>query len=191
MKISQYGIDTIKRFEGLELEAYRDIAGVLTIGYGHTGADLKSGDVVTPDEAEALLRLDVTRFEDAVNGSVDVPLNQYQFDALVSFTYNVGVGAFQRSTALKRLNKGDYKGAANALLLFNKATINGVKRPVEGLTRRRESERLLFLTPPKELTNAPKVDGFIPESVTNVRAEEPHWFLTFINTLFKIVVLNA
>ena len=118
MKTSQNGIDLIKRFEGLELESYRDIAGIWTIGYGHTGPEVGIDQHISEQEAEALLRHDLVSREKAVSGLVNVPLNQFEFDALVSFVYNVGIGAFTRSTARRRLNKGDREGAADALCLL-------------------------------------------------------------------------
>ncbi|MEM9705641.1 MAG: glycoside hydrolase family protein [Pseudomonadota bacterium] len=147
MKTSQTGVDLIKRFEGLELEAYEDIAGILTIGYGHTGPDVKPGMRISEQEAENILRRDLQRFERGVTSNTSVDINQNEFDALVSFSFNVGVGAYQRSTARKRLNRGDRIGAAEALTWWNKATVDGVLRPVTGLTRRRAAERALFLTP--------------------------------------------
>lgn len=146
MKTSQSGIDLIKRFEGLELEAYQDIAGVWTIGYGHIET-AKPGMRITEREAEALLQRDLKPREQAVGRIVSVPLNQNEFDALVSFVYNVGVEGFRRSTARRRLNSNDRIGAADALTWWNKATVGGVLREVTGLTRRRAAERALFLTP--------------------------------------------
>ena len=153
MKTSESGVDLIKRFEGLELEAYQDIAGVWTIGYGHTET-VKPGQRITEREAEALLRRDLKPREDAVKRLTSVPLNQNEFDALISFVYNVGVDAYRRSTARKRLNAGNRIGAADALTWWNKATVGGVLREVTGLTRRRAAERALFLTP----TNPPIVN---------------------------------
>ena len=146
MKISEAGIDLIKRFEGLELESYQDIAGVWTIGYGHTetaGPNQK----INEREAEELLRRDIAPRERAVEQLAGVSLNQNEFDALVSFVFNVGAGAFKNSTARKRLNRNDRLGAAEALTWWNKATVGGVLREVRGLTRRRAAERALFLTP--------------------------------------------
>lgn len=146
MKISEAGIELIKRFEGLELESYQDIAGVWTIGYGHTetaGPNQK----ISAREAEELLRRDLGPRERAVEQLTGVSLNQNEFDALVSFIYNVGANAFKNSTARKRLNRNDRFGAAEALTWWNKATVNGVLREVLGLTRRRAAERALFLTP--------------------------------------------
>lgn len=147
VKTSESGVELIKRFEGLELEAYQDIAGVWTIGYGHTGPDVQPGMRISEREAEALLRRDLKPREDAVERLTSVPLNQNEFDALVSFVYNVGVEAYRRSTARRRLNGGDRIGAADALTWWNKATVGGVLREVMGLTRRRAAERALFLTP--------------------------------------------
>ncbi len=166
MRTSPSGIDLIKRFEGLELEAYQDIAGVWTIGYGHTGDDVEPGMKISERDAEELLKRDLRPREQAVDNAVKVSLNQNEFDALVSFVYNVGVGAFRGSTALKRLNRGDRVGAADALTWWNKATVGGVLREVMGLTRRRASERALFLTP----AEPPRVRD--PEDIEeNSRAE--------------------
>ena len=147
MKTSSAGIALIKRFEGLELESYQDIAGVWTIGYGHTGPDAKPGAVWTETDADAALIRDLELREDAVAHLVTAPLNQNEFDALVSFVFNVGAGAFKGSTALKRLNAGHRVGAAEALTWWDKATIDGVLRSVKGLTTRRAAERELFLRP--------------------------------------------
>ena len=146
MKISENGLALIKMFEGLELDSYQDIAGVWTIGYGHTetaGPNQK----ISAREAEDLLRRDLGPREQAVNQFVKVSLNQNEFDALISLVFNIGAGAFKKSTALGRLNRGDRMGAAEALTWFNKANIGGVLREVVGLARRRAAERALFLTP--------------------------------------------
>jgi lysozyme len=156
MRTSENGIALIKRWEGLELESYQDIVGVWTIGYGHTetaGPNQK----ISEREAEELLKRDLEPRERAVGDLTSVPLNQNEFDALVSFVYNVGVNAYRNSTARKRLNRGDRVGAAEALTWFNKATIGGVLREVNGLKRRRASEQALFLTPVNPpIVNDPK-----------------------------------
>ncbi len=156
MQTSQNGIDLIKRFEGLELESYQDIAGIWTIGYGHTGPEVGPDQQITASEAEALLRHDLISREKGVNRLARVPLNQNEFDALVSFVYNVGLGAFERSTCRRRLNNGDRIGAAEALTWFNKATVNGVLVEVRGLTIRRAAEKALFLTPVADFTSQPQ-----------------------------------
>ncbi len=146
MKTSARGIELIKQFEGLELEAYQDIAGIWTIGYGHTG-DVEPGMRISEREAEALLRKDLKPRENSVGSLTNVNLNQNEFDALVSFVYNVGIEAYRRSTARRLLNRNNRMRAADALTWWNKATVGGVLREVAGLTRRRAAERALFLTP--------------------------------------------
>jgi len=138
--------DHIKEFEGLRLDAYLDVAGILTIGYGHTGPDVKSGMKITKAQADDLLHKDMQWAIDAVSKSVTVPTNQYQQAALTSLTFNIGAGAFKSSTLLRKLNAGDIEGAANEFGRWNKATVNGKKTVINGLTRRRESERKLFMT---------------------------------------------
>lgn len=154
MKISKKGISLIKNFEGLRLTAYRDIAGVWTIGYGSTryvgGETVKSGDeLLTESHAEALLNDTLKVFTSVVSRMVKVPLNQNQFDALVSFAYNVGTGALQQSTLLKKLNIQDYFGAADQLLNWNKITDPATSKKVvsKTLADRRLEERNLFLKP--------------------------------------------
>ena len=101
----------IKNHEGLRLTAYKDGGGVWTIGYGHTGSDVREGLTIPLSEAERLLTRDLRVAEGHVNDAVKVKLTQNQFDALVSFTYNLGGGAFRSSTLLKLLNAGDYEWA--------------------------------------------------------------------------------
>jgi GH24 family phage-related lysozyme (muramidase) len=139
-KTNQAGLDLIKSFEGLRLTAYICPAGVPTIGYGTTSG-VRMGDRITPAQAEALLRRDLAKFEQAVDQAVKVTLNSNQFSALVSFTYNVGAGAFQRSTLLKLLNQGNYQAAAQEFMKWNR----GGGRVLPGLTRRRLAEQRLFL----------------------------------------------
>lgn len=140
MNTSQAGIDAIKDYEGVRLKAYDDGVGVWTIGVGHTKG-VKRGDVITMDQVDEFLRADLQEAEAAVRLNVKVPLEQCQFDALVSFVFNLGAGAFKGSTLLKKLNSGDYDGAADELLRWNKAG----GRVLAGLTKRRISERIMFL----------------------------------------------
>ena len=107
MKINETGLALIKSFEGLRLKAYKCPAGVWTVGYGHTGGDVKAGMIITEEEAEELLRQDLERFEEGVENLVEVELNENQFCALVSLAYNIGLGNFKRSTLLKLINKGN------------------------------------------------------------------------------------
>ena len=139
MNISQEGLSLIKKFEGCEYNAYKCAAGVWTIGYGHT-AGVKEGDLVTQQEAENLLTKDLEEFEESVIEAVDMPMSQHQFDALVSWTFNLGPSNLNSSTMLKVLNKGDYEDVPAQIKRWNKAG----GKVLEGLTRRREAEALLF-----------------------------------------------
>lgn len=140
MRISINGISLIKKFEGLRFEAYQDIVGVWTIGFGHTGLDVVRGLKIDESTAVELLHMDLRKFEDGINSYVKVQLNQNQFDALVSFCYNVGLGNFQKSTMLKAINAQNFSIAASQFPLW--ANAGGKKVPT--LVRRREDERELF-----------------------------------------------
>ncbi|ORM60874.1 lysozyme [Pantoea brenneri] len=141
MKVSNNGINLVKHFEGLELKAYRDSVGILTIGYGHTHA-VKAGDVITGEQADAFLREDLQVAELTVNTNVKVKLTQGQFDALVSFVFNLGSGNFVKSTLIKKLNAGDYAGAADEFGRW----VNAGGKKLPGLVKRRAAEREVFLT---------------------------------------------
>lgn len=146
MIVNQAAIDLIKEFEGFEPKAYRDPVGIWTIGYGTTemagvGIDPKAGMTITHDDAERYLQLAVQKFAASVEDLIDVPVTENQFGALVSLAYNIGPSALAKSTVMKRLNAGDYQGAADAFAMWNKA--GGKVLP--GLTRRRAAERALFL----------------------------------------------
>lgn len=146
MNISENGLNLIKQFEGLSLKPYADAVGVPTIGYGNTyyenGGKVRLSDPsISEERATELLRHAVSHYEKAVKASVTVPLSQNQFDALVSFTYNLGAGNLQRSTLLRLLNQGNYQAAATQFVRWNRAG----GRVLRGLTRRREAERDLFL----------------------------------------------
>ncbi|MBM3603623.1 MAG: lysozyme [Alphaproteobacteria bacterium] len=150
MQTSEKGIALIKAHEGLRLEAYPDPAhgwSVPTIGYGHTSAagspPVTKGMRITEAGATEILRTDLRKFERYVMDAVTVPLNQNQFDALVSFTFNLGPGNLRNSTLLRKLNARDYAGAADQFGQWVKA--GGKTLP--GLVKRRKAERDLFLTP--------------------------------------------
>lgn len=140
-------ISHIKKWEGLELEAYLCPANVWTIGYGHTKT-ARPGMVITKAEADHLLRQDLRWVDQAINEYVKVDLNQNQFDALSSFIFNLGSGNFKSSTLLKKLNKGDFKGAAEEFLRWDKARVNGKLVSLRGLRLRRQDEKDLFLREP-------------------------------------------
>jgi len=139
VKCSQEGLELIKKFEGCKLKSYKCPAGVWTIGYGHT-EDVKEGDIVSPQEADKLLRADVFKFEEYVADNVMVNLTQNQFDALVTWTFNLGVGNLRNSTMLKKLNNADYTSVPFEMKRWNKAG----GKTLDGLVRRRQAESLLF-----------------------------------------------
>lgn len=145
MYIDDNGINLIKKFEGFRSKPYLCPAGVPTIGYGSTryadGRKVTLQDTPISEEVATQLLLDtLASYEKCVNEKVKVRLSHNEFDALVSFTYNVGVGNFSSSTLLKKLNAGDRQGAADQLLRWNKAG----GKVLAGLTKRRKAERDLF-----------------------------------------------
>lgn len=139
MRLSERGHEKLKHFEGLRLTAYMDVAGVWTIGFGHTGG-VRPGTRISHEEAEAMYYRDVMVAERCVRTKVTVTINQNQFDALVSFVFNVGCGAFGRSTLLRHLNQGDHPTASKEFTRWNRAG----GRVVRGLKVRREAEQMLF-----------------------------------------------
>jgi lysozyme len=139
MKISQEGIALIKVFEGCKLESYLCAAGVWTIGYGHTKM-VEEGQEITQEEADNILLNDLEIYEEAVLKAVEVPLHQHQFDALVSWTFNLGGANLNASTMLKVINKGEYEDVPAQIKRWNKAG----GKVLQGLIRRREAEALLF-----------------------------------------------
>jgi lysozyme len=142
MKTSERGLQFIKQFETLQLKAYRDPVGVWTIGWGHTPS--YPGQRITEEQAEALFRADIERFEKAVGEAVKVPITQDQFDALVSLAYNIGIRALARSTLVEKLNAGDVEGAAEEFKRWVYGRKGGRMEQLPGLVRRREAESRLF-----------------------------------------------
>lgn len=152
MQLSNHGEAFIKNFEGLRLSAYRDAAGIWTIGYGstryHDGKPVKPADkLANVTQADALFHNTLGIYADAVNKKTIVPLTQNQFDALVSFTYNTGTASGKN--LFEKLNAKDYQGAADQLSLWNKITDphTGQKIVCDTLVKRRAAERALFLKP--------------------------------------------
>ncbi len=139
-QIGKAGLDLVKSFEGLKLRAYLCPAKVWTIGYGSTGPHVTPGKVITEAQADELLQDDLDRFEKAVTRLVTVPLTQNQYDALVSFAFNVGISALERSTLLRRVNAKLFDQARAEFAKWNRAG----GRPLAGLTRRRAAEAALF-----------------------------------------------
>ncbi|RBQ28390.1 lysozyme [Aliarcobacter vitoriensis] len=144
MTISNKGLELIKEFEGFSANAYLCPAKIPTIGYGNTfwedGRKVRIGEQISKNKAETLLKQIVTKFEIGVSARVTIKINQNQFDALVSLAYNIGLGAFEDSTLLRQLNRGNFEGASNEFLRWNKSA----GKPLLGLTRRREREKTLF-----------------------------------------------
>ncbi|HEH9405116.1 lysozyme [Aeromonas salmonicida] len=143
-RISVDGVAVAHYFESCKLQAYPDPGSKngepWTIGRGHTGSEVKPGLVWTQQQADAAFLVDIARFERDVLSLVKVPVNQGQFDALVLFSYNVGSKAFESSTLLRKLNAGDYDGAAVEFRRWNKND----GKVMRGLTRRRAAEECLF-----------------------------------------------
>lgn len=153
MKISKQGIDFIKKHESLRLEPYYDVAGLLTIGYGHLIKPSEYFDKISEQEAELILKNDLAVSEQAVNQYAVqyAKLDQNQYDALVSLVFNIGTGNFKSSTVLERIVSGRTKEEiVEAWKWWNKATINGQKQVVQGLLNRREEETQFYLSFPKK-----------------------------------------
>ena len=150
MKTSEVGIQLIKRFEGCKLKPYLCPAGYWTVGYGHVignGKTKPEKQLYTQGEINELLRTDLARFEQGVLRYCPVPLTQFEFDSLVSFSFNLGLGVLQRSTLRRKILRQDKQAAARNILKYNKAG----GRVLKGLTRRREAEYRMFT---KETNNA-------------------------------------
>ncbi len=140
MRTSDKGIELIKSFEGCELKAYLDAVNIPTIGFGHI-ANVRIGDTITQEKAEQYLRDDLQNAEDCIADYVSVPLNENQHAALASFIFNCGRTAFKDSTLLRKLNTGDYAGAAAEFGKWVKAG----NQTLNGLVRRRKAEHDLFM----------------------------------------------
>lgn len=139
-RYSEAGLALTKRYEGLRLKAYQDSGGVWTVGYGHTGPDIGFGRVVTPLEADALLRADLRDAIDCVNRALKAAVEQQHFDALVDFCFNAGRGNLLRSTLLQQVNARRFEEAARQFGLW--INVNG--QPSRGLQRRRAAESAMF-----------------------------------------------
>ena len=145
MRVSEKGLKLIAKFEGISRKPYRDVIGLWTIGFGHLIGDGISlpdywNRTLTLEECYDLLASDIRKFELGVKRYINVELTQNQFDALVSFTFNLGIGTLQRSTLRAKLNRKDYKGAISSWLKYNKAG----GKVINGLDLRRKAEVILF-----------------------------------------------
>jgi lysozyme len=180
MTINKATLDLMKEFEGLRLEAYPDPGTggePITIGYGTTaragvGITPKLGMRITKAEAEEYFRRTLVKFADEIRPAIKRPINENQFGAFMSLAYNIGPGAFKRSSALRKFNAGDIAGAADAILLFNKAG----GKVMRGLQRRREAERALFLSPPSSLGPRPS-EALRAEGKDPATLAPAGWFL--------------
>jgi GH24 family phage-related lysozyme (muramidase) len=159
MNISQKGINLIKSYEGLMLHAYKPLPTerYYTIGYGHYGADVSKTDTITASEAEELLKKDVAKYADGVTKLVKVAINQNQFDALCSFSYNLGIGALATSSLLKFLNAGNFIQASKEF----DAWVHAGGHLLQGLVKRRNEEQALFNTPVPKPVVPPAYPGFV------------------------------
>lgn len=180
--INTEGLNLIETNEGDKHQAYRDIAGIPTIGYGHTGPDVHMGLVITEAQAVALLQKDLARFEDAVYAAThDVPTTSNQFSAMVSLTYNIGEGGFRSSSVLRlhRIPTSHPAVVAAAFLNWDKSHVNGVLVVVAGLERRRKEEGALYLKPdfnhmiPIEMPSTPAPSASPMKSAESVPAAPP------------------
>lgn len=151
MKTSKRGLELIKEFEGFRGKAYLCPAGVPTLGYGVTigvtREDVAKGRTITKAQADKLLKQCLAEYEQAVSEALTVEPNQNQFDACVCMAYNIGTAGFKSSSVVKAHNKSDFQSASRAFGLWNKATVNGKKQELPGLTRRRAAEAALYLEP--------------------------------------------
>ena len=198
--INQATFDLVEGFEGLRLKAYKDAVGVWTIGYGTTaaaglGIEPKAGMFITEAEAESLLAEGLERFAASIRPKITAPINDNEFGAFLSLSYNIGPGAFAKSSALRKFNAGDKAGAADAILLWNKAG----GKVLAGLKRRREAERELFMSPVTQHVTPAAVPEVIhkqsnlrkpqtaqPKSADQGPIKKPGWLAMLIRALAAI-----
>jgi lysozyme len=152
MNINQATIDLVKKWEGFKAKAYLCPAGVWTIGYGTTsnagiGIEVRQGMTISERDAERYLRLGLDKFAAQIRPMINRPINDNQFGAFLSLAYNIGPGAFGKSSALRHFNNGDNASATQAMRAWNKARVNGKLQVLQGLVNRREDEIKLFNTP--------------------------------------------
>ena len=180
MKTSKDGVEFIKRHEGFRATPYRDIAGVMTIGYGHAILPNEVFGALSGLEATAILCRDLAIAENGVNTLVSVPINQEQFDALVDFTYNLGVGALQKSTLLQKINDGSPIGAIS--MEINR-WVNAAGVPARGLITRRADEVRLYRTGDYGVPTLPVIPPKQAPIQVSVPPVEVSFFESFFSTL--------
>lgn len=181
-KINDAGLNLIIRWEGEKLVAYQDIAGVWTIGVGHTSAagppKVTKGMKITKEQSREILQNDLSKWGKVVEKYVKVPLTDNQFAVLVSFVHNLGEENFRKSTLLKKLNAGDYKSVPSEL---NKWVYAAGKRS-QGLANRRHAEGVLWNTP-----DAPKKNPVPSKDVPNTPSTQPKTLLDVLVRLFRLL----
>jgi lysozyme len=208
MKMSALGRQMLTELEGFKTRMYHDSAGLPTIGVGHlitqqelaqgyiliraTGQKINWREEISRDDVDAILEQDLPEYEGAVTRLVSGEIAQHQFDALVSFCFNVGEGAFARSTLLKMINAGNFDGIADQFKAWTKVTINGRKTPVRGLMNRRNKEIAMFygelqhapplVLPPYETTQTASLQD-ATRSVVRSRQYTPNKWLMWLNPL--------
>ena len=155
LKISKIGLEHITKWEGLVLKRYICPAGKPTIGVGHVILPGENYQEITREKALEILAKDVERFENAVKKYITVPLNQNQFDALVSFIFNTGEGGIINSGVQKAVNSGNFAEVPAKLQEWSKFRVNGVMKVNQGLLNRRKSESQLFMKPIDEVPEVP------------------------------------
>ena len=175
MKINQATVDLVKKWEGFKPEAYLCPANVWTIGYGTTsraniGVRVKPGMKTNEQEATHWLMLGLEKFGQQISGAITADINENEFGAFVSLAYNIGPSAFRKSSALRHFNNGDKAKAAEAIRLWNKATVNGKRQVLRGLINRREDEVKLFLTAPKKPRTSAAQSTTVQASATQIVA---------------------
>lgn len=172
MKTNELGKSLIKKWEGLRLNAYQDIVGIWTIGFGSVFPKVTPGQVITLDEANDRFDIDLARFEQGISSMASVLLNSNQFSALVSLAYNVGLGGLKGKGLMNKLNSGDYKGAADSFPKYSNA--GGKQDP--GLYKRRLEEKALFLTPITSAVSEDFLDKIAQEDYEQACLSiSPHW----------------
>jgi lysozyme len=169
--INKEALDLIKKWEGFRATAYKDAVGIWTIGYGTTanagvGIDPKAGMNISESQAESYLRAAVTKFGDSIRSKMTMQPNENEFGAMVSLAYNIGPGAFGKSSVLRLFNEDHKKEAADAFLLWNKAG----GKVLRGLTNRRIEERALFL-----------------KDVSSLSSEKPNWLAVIIAAILRMI----
>lgn len=159
--INSEGIALVKDFEGCKLKAYKCPAGIWTIGYGHTGPDVKPNSRISQAQANALLNQDLSKAGDAVVSACQVAPNPNQLAAMTSLAFNIGQAAFVKSTVLKAHNRGDTTSAGRAFMMWTKARVDGKLVELPGLVSRRARESALYLKAAREADRTPMPQALV------------------------------